>query len=410
MSNEVNDKLEYLLDLSNFLLEILGINIYFTDESYHIKHNNSNGNILNPRYKSNSALIKSLMNNRFGSFEKKPIIYQTAFSEYFIIYRVEGFGNIILGPVRTKKITHVEVRSLLYDNNIFSDHTQFFTYYDSIKVIATEQLLSVIKYLNYQIFEVKLSDNCILDDFIFSTNYETELLSYEKVLINVRSNLDFHHDIKNEHELLNAIKIGRKELIPKYLDKISSQNNGVLSKKSLLRSIKNQGISAITLGTRAALEGGLNQEIAFIISDKYIQRMEDMNDTVAVAINVQDALYKLADEVGKSKTVGYSKKIIDAQHYIYSHIFEEISIHSVADYLNLSCSYFSKILKKEVGETVHRYILRVKIDEAKNLIEHIDLPISEIGMLLNFSDQSHFTKIFKVFTGITPKIYKSLLR
>ncbi|MGO3317474.1 MAG: helix-turn-helix domain-containing protein, partial [Leuconostoc mesenteroides] len=46
------------------------------------------------------------------------------------------------------------------------------------------------------------------------------------------------------------------------------------------------------------------------------------------------------------------------------------------------------------------------IEEARELILFSDYPFSRIYTLLNFTDQSHFIKIFKKYTGITPKKFQ----
>jgi AraC-like DNA-binding protein len=66
----------------------------------------------------------------------------------------------------------------------------------------------------------------------------------------------------------------------------------------------------------------------------------------------------------------------------------------------------SFLFKKEVGITVSEYIQQTKIDEVKKLLAYSKTPISEICSLLNFNDQSYFTKVFKKVVGITPKQYR----
>ncbi|MDQ0233070.1 YesN/AraC family two-component response regulator [Metabacillus malikii] len=64
------------------------------------------------------------------------------------------------------------------------------------------------------------------------------------------------------------------------------------------------------------------------------------------------------------------------------------------------------MFKKEVGISVTEYIQRTKIEEAKKLISFSDYSLSKIHTLLNFTDQSYFTKVFKKYTGYTPKQYR----
>ncbi|MNI69561.1 Arabinose operon regulatory protein [compost metagenome] len=69
--------------------------------------------------------------------------------------------------------------------------------------------------------------------------------------------------------------------------------------------------------------------------------------------------------------------------------------------------YLSQLFKKEVGITLTEYIQQAKIEEVKNLITFTSYPLTKISNMLNFSDQSYFTKVFKKYVGVTPKKYKS---
>ncbi|WP_227011817.1 helix-turn-helix transcriptional regulator [Paenibacillus lutimineralis] len=70
-------------------------------------------------------------------------------------------------------------------------------------------------------------------------------------------------------------------------------------------------------------------------------------------------------------------------------------------------AYLSKLFKQETGMTVIEYIQRQKIEEAKKLLTLSDASPLRAASLLNFHDQSHFTKVFKKYTGVTPKQYKN---
>ena len=72
----------------------------------------------------------------------------------------------------------------------------------------------------------------------------------------------------------------------------------------------------------------------------------------------------------------------------------------------LSPAYFSDLFKKETGSNFSEYLNKVRIDNAKLLLENDDLPLIEVSLLCGFEDQSYFTKIFKKLTGTTPKKYK----
>ncbi|WP_257147935.1 helix-turn-helix domain-containing protein [Bacillus thuringiensis] len=57
--------------------------------------------------------------------------------------------------------------------------------------------------------------------------------------------------------------------------------------------------------------------------------------------------------------------------------------------------------------TISKYIQREKIEEAKKLLTVTNYTLLEIGTVLNFNNQSYFTKVFKKYTKVTPKQYRN---
>ncbi|MCR4660945.1 MAG: helix-turn-helix transcriptional regulator [Clostridia bacterium] len=65
-------------------------------------------------------------------------------------------------------------------------------------------------------------------------------------------------------------------------------------------------------------------------------------------------------------------------------------------------SRLSTDFKKETGESLSIFILKIKIQEAQRLLRYTDKPLIEIALFLGFSSQSHFSRTFKHYTSITP--------
>jgi YesN/AraC family two-component response regulator len=95
-----------------------------------------------------------------------------------------------------------------------------------------------------------------------------------------------------------------------------------------------------------------------------------------------------------------------AKEYILANISNDISVKDVADYVHLSPEYFSKLFKKETGENVKNYILRIKVDAAKDLLENPNIPVSMVASELGYSNFSHFTQMFKKHENVTPSEYR----
>ena len=58
------------------------------------------------------------------------------------------------------------------------------------------------------------------------------------------------------------------------------------------------------------------------------------------------------------------------------------------------------------GATPHVYLANLRIEKARRLLTETAHPIIEIAAMVGYQSQSHFTKIFKAITGLTPRAYR----
>jgi len=97
-----------------------------------------------------------------------------------------------------------------------------------------------------------------------------------------------------------------------------------------------------------------------------------------------------------------------------------VSIHSImhdnytynlrlADYAKLSClsvSTFKREFKRRFNETPSHWIMKQRLNRAKELLSNTSLPINEVSMECGFENLSHFSRVFKEKTGLSPLRFK----
>jgi transcriptional regulator of acetoin/glycerol metabolism/AraC-like DNA-binding protein len=90
------------------------------------------------------------------------------------------------------------------------------------------------------------------------------------------------------------------------------------------------------------------------------------------------------------------------REYVDSHLDESIGLEVLAGTAGLSVHHFARAFRQSVGEPPHSYILRRRIDRAREMLRKTDRPLSEIALAVGFSDHSHFARHFRRLVGITP--------
>jgi AraC family transcriptional regulator len=92
------------------------------------------------------------------------------------------------------------------------------------------------------------------------------------------------------------------------------------------------------------------------------------------------------------------RNIID---FVRSSIHDVITLEELASSIHLSVFHFSRLFKNTVGVSPYQFVLRMKIEFAKNLIKRKQ-PIGDIAYSLGFTDSAHFCNAFKKLTGLSP--------
>jgi two-component system response regulator YesN len=85
----------------------------------------------------------------------------------------------------------------------------------------------------------------------------------------------------------------------------------------------------------------------------------------------------------------------------------DISLNSMAAYVNLSPSHFSVVFSRETGETFIGYFTRKRIEKAKELLRSTSLRTSEISDRIGYENPHYFSTVFKKITGYSPTEYRN---
>ena len=219
----------------------------------------------------------------------------------------------------------------------------------------------------------------------------------------------YHRPMEKEYSFYSAVKNGDMEFVRKNLnqgDFTNPEGMGVLSKNALT-NLKYHFVVTVALITRHCVEGGLELEQAYRLSDFYILKMDSCTTIKAITELHQDMVL---DFTGKMivlhKNVILSYPIMLCTDYIYSHINERITINELANYTALSPSYLSRLFKQNLGISISDYSREKKIEKAENLLKFSDYSLIDIANYLAFSSQSHFIQTFEKYVGLTPRKYR----
>ncbi|MFZ6046803.1 AraC family transcriptional regulator [Pseudomonas sp. CR3202] len=101
-----------------------------------------------------------------------------------------------------------------------------------------------------------------------------------------------------------------------------------------------------------------------------------------------------------------ARQMSRAKELIANHLAEGLSVSELAQECSLSRSYFTRAFKRSTGMTPHEWLLKMRVEKAKQLMLHTKLNLSQIGLDCGFADQSHFSRIFLRITGTSPSRWR----
>lgn len=101
-----------------------------------------------------------------------------------------------------------------------------------------------------------------------------------------------------------------------------------------------------------------------------------------------------------------NESIKKAIRYISQTFADNLTLEDVASHVHLNPAYFSTLFKQSTGSSFKEYLNMVRIEESKRLLINPEYSIIDVSMAVGFMDQSYFSKVFKKYTGLTPKQYR----
>ncbi|WP_308635307.1 response regulator transcription factor [Paenibacillus silvisoli] len=118
-------------------------------------------------------------------------------------------------------------------------------------------------------------------------------------------------------------------------------------------------------------------------------------DTVALASDL------FGDKNGTANAT--IKPILD---YVLQHSNQDLSLKTLAYKFNINASYLGQLFRKETGILFSSYLNHLRIEKAKELLLQTDMKMTDIAAKVGYLEPSHFYKIFKKATGVSPAEFK----
>ena len=218
--------------------------------------------------------------------------------------------------------------------------------------------------------------------------------------------LPLERTLAQEEQLLALVREGR--LDERLLSSVRAQSDYTDYREgNPLRSVKDELIILATKYMLTAEQAGLPVRISRTLQLRYVRIIENAQSTTELADMERSMTEDFITRVQEmNATPEKSREILIAEDYIRSNLTRPLSIEEVARHVGYTDYYLSRKFARETGLKFADYVNRERVLYAKSLLRSGSMQIQAISDLLQFSSLSYFGRVFRKFTGLTPKEYR----
>jgi len=122
---------------------------------------------------------------------------------------------------------------------------------------------------------------------------------------------------------------------------------------------------------------------------------------------LRDEMKQYVNQIFTTDAFSSSDLLVEKiKYYLESHFQENITLKLLENEFFFNASYISRIFKSKTGENYNDYLLKLRIEYAKELLSTTNRSILQISEMAGFGNSKYFSRIFKACTGITPINYR----
>ncbi len=100
------------------------------------------------------------------------------------------------------------------------------------------------------------------------------------------------------------------------------------------------------------------------------------------------------------------RQLCAALQFMVDHLHEKLPVRVLAARAGVSTSGFSRCFGVSTGISPHQWLLRARVERARQLLRDTDLRLADIAVEVGFSDQAHFTRSFGRVAGVSPGAWR----
>lgn len=245
------------------------------------------------------------------------------------------------------------------------------------------------------------------DQLILKQNKLTQQSKINESIQQYKTNTQINqksYPYEKEKALITKLKTGDTEQSKALLNDLLGYV--FFAEGSNLEVVKSRAIELSSLLSRAAIEGGATSDSILKINNQFLKDLQNVNTLDNLCYKLQETIDVFTGCMFNYIPNKGSEITRRAIRYISQNFSRPLTLDETAQHVHLNPAYFSTLFKQSTGSSFKEYLNMVRIEESKRLLANTDHSIIDIALATGFEDQSYFSKVFKKYTGLTPRQYR----
>ena len=218
--------------------------------------------------------------------------------------------------------------------------------------------------------------------------------------------MPIHNHMPFERQVLAYVRMGDVSGLKQLFKTHTHGTTGMLA-ANRVRHLQNFFIMAVTLVSRAAIEGGLLEDEALRLSERYILQTERIFSEEAIISLLDTMLMDYTQRVADlENTAQISPLVSSVVSFVKQNIALPLDGQTLAAKFHISRKTLNSKFKAEMNKTVAEFVSEERIRKAESLLLYTDKSLVEIADYLGYASQSHFQTRFKAARQQTPLAFR----
>ncbi|ULO05255.1 response regulator [Paenibacillus sp. 19GGS1-52] len=167
----------------------------------------------------------------------------------------------------------------------------------------------------------------------------------------------------------------------------------------------NEHLSEINYSLKSAFSYFVHKN-GGLLADYRLHASTDIKNVGELEYWATSMLDRLQNEMNTELSASRHSAVAQIHQFVQEHLSEDVSLQAIADYVYMHPTHVSKVFKRETGENISDYLLRLRMEKAVFLLNDSRYKIYEIANRLGYKNPTYFIKVFKEHFGATPQEFR----